>query len=64
MSNTISSQEQVNMAAQPDYDGEKKRLEASQIERVMTPDELQKDAQDYSRIDVSKSQAQALQRHD
>ena len=54
MANTNSSREQVHTAAEHhDYDAEKKHLEASQIERVMTPDDFQKDAQDYNRIDVS-----------
>ena len=30
-----------------------KGLEASEIERVVTPDDVQKDVQDYNRIDVS-----------
>lgn len=46
------------MAAEPhppNNEKEKEYFDASQIERVMTPDELQKDAQDYNRIDVSHS---------
>lgn len=56
MVNITPSREQVMLATELDHldhDGEKKRLEASQIERVLTPDEFQKDAQDYNRIDVS-----------
>lgn len=33
---------------------ETKRMEAAEVERVMTPDDLQKDQQDYGRIDVSQ----------
>ena len=33
-------------------DSAKKAAEASQMERVMTPDELQKNNPDYGRIDV------------
>lgn len=39
-----------------DDDLEKEKLETTQIEKVLTPDELlllQKDMQDYNRIDVS-----------
>lgn len=55
MTGSTGSREQVNVAmdnfgaSRPD---EKKEFDASEIERAMTPDELQKDKQDYGRIDV------------
>ena len=55
MTGSTGSREQVNVAmdnfgtSRPD---EKKEFDASEIERVMTPDELQKDQQNYGRIDV------------
>lgn len=65
MADNTSSRERVNMATEsehPGYDTEKKHLEASQIERVMTPDTLHKDGQDYNRIDVSTSHPAELSR--
>lgn len=55
MTGSTGSHEQVNVAMDnfgASRPNEKKEFDASEIERVMTPDELQKDKQDYGRIDV------------
>ena len=50
MANDIEKTTGVEHVAQHD---EKKNIDASEIERVMTPDDdLKKDHQDYGRIDV------------
>lgn len=57
MTGSTGSREQVSVAmdnfgaSRPD---EKKEFDAAEIERVMTPDELQKNKQDYGRIDVRR----------
>lgn len=50
MQNTVDIHEKMNPSMAQD---ETKAMDAAEIERVMTPDDdLQKDKQDYGRIDV------------